>query len=424
MKFSIMNLGCKVNAFEAEAIASKLEERGWEREDFSVACDASLIFTCAVTNMAAQKSRKMMHRVKRLNPSTVIVMVGCYVQVDDGLLEDADLLIGTAHKQEIPELLEQFMKDHKKVRLIDDLTNLQFQNLQSDQYENHARAYLKIQDGCNQFCTYCVIPFARGRERSMHPDLVIEEAKRIAKNYKEIVLTGIHTGRYGKEYGITLADLMKRILDEVPDLFRLRISSIEITELDDAIIELFKKEPRIAKHLHIPLQSGSDAVLKRMHRPYDTNSYYAKIESIRKEIPEVSISCDLITGFPGETEEEFAETYAFLKKCNFSFLHVFPYSLRKGTKAAEMPCQVSPQTKKVRAQKCISLSKDLQEDFEKNWLGKEGEVIAETSENGYTTGYTSQYIPVKIHGEYGHGEIIKVKLLEIKENVIFCEREK
>lgn len=421
MKFSIMNLGCKVNAFEAEAIASELEKRGWERTDFSNPADATLIFTCAVTNMAAQKSRKMMHRARRLNPDTTIVMVGCYVQVDDGQLEDADLLIGTAHKQEIPDLLEQYQKNHAKIHLIDDLTGLQFQNLQSDQYENHARAYLKIQDGCNQFCTYCVIPFARGRERSMHPDLVIQDAKRISKNYKEIVLTGIHTGRYGREYGVTLADLMERILKEVPDLFRLRISSIEITELDDRLLELFKNEPRIAKHLHIPLQAGSDTVLERMHRPYNTEKYYAKIESIRKEIPDISISCDLITGFPGESDEEFDETYAFLKKCNFSFLHVFPYSLRVGTKAAEMPCQVDAKVKKARAQKCISLSIDLQHSFEETWLGKKAEVIAETKQDGYTSGYTSQYIPVKIKGEYEHGTIIPIELKKIENNVVISE---
>lgn len=423
MKFSIMNLGCKVNAFEAESIARELEKRGWQRVGFEDPADAALIFTCAVTNIAAQKSRKMMHRAKRTNPDAVIAVVGCYAEVNDGLLNDADLIVGTAHKHELPDLLESYLKDPKQVVRLKDLDHMPFQNMISTQYENHARAYLKIQDGCNQFCTFCVIPYVRGRERSMDPDLVVEEAKRIAENYKEIVLTGIHTGRYGREYDVSLASLMKRILRAVKDLSRLRISSIEVTELTDEFVELFCDEQRIARHLHIPLQSGSDGVLRRMHRPYDTDYYYARIEEIRRLVPDAAVSCDLIVGFPGETEQEFQETLAFIRKCRFSFLHVFPYSLREGTRAAEMPCQIDPQVKKHRVKQVISLSDELKEAYAKTWLDKEAEVIFEKEKDGYTEGYTSQYVPVKVAGKQERGSFGKIRIKDYHDGYLYGERE-
>lgn len=423
MKFSIMNLGCKVNAFESESIARELENRGWQRVGFEEAADAALIFTCAVTNIAAQKSRKMMHRAKRVNPDAVVAVVGCYAEVDDGRMNDADLIIGTAHKHELPDLLESYFENPRQIVRLKDLNEMPFQNMIATQYENHARAYLKIQDGCNQFCTFCVIPYVRGRERSMRPDFVIEEAKRIAENYKEIVLTGIHTGRYGKEYGVSLASLMKEILGRVENLERLRISSIEVTELTDEFLELFQDEKRIARHLHVPLQSGSDTVLGRMHRPYHTDDYYARIEEIRKLVPDVAISCDLIVGFPGETEQEFQETKEFIKKCQFSFLHVFPYSLREGTEAAQMPCQIDPQVKKRRVREVIALSEELKETYARSWTGKEAEVIFERERDGYTEGYTSQYVPVKVKGKHERGSFGKIIITGCHDGYLYGERE-
>lgn len=423
MKFSICNLGCKVNSYEAESIGKQLEEKGWTRVGFEEPADAALIFTCAVTNMAAQKSRKMMHRVRRNHPETVVAMVGCYAQLDDGKLEDAQIIVGTAHKKELPEYLEQYLKDGKPVRVLNDVKpQTAFEHLPAGYDENRARAYLKVQDGCNQFCTYCVIPFARGRERSLDPGLAVSEACRLSENYEEIVLTGIHTGRYGKEYGVTLTQLMERILEKAPKLKRLRISSIEITEVTDEMIGLMQREDRIAKHLHIPLQSGSDSVLSRMGRPYDTKEYYDRIEWIRQQLPDVAVSCDLIVGFPQETEEEFAETTAFLKKCRFSFLHVFPYSPRQGTKAAAMKGQVDPKIKKERAAACLQLSEQLAAEYRRTWCGREAEVIMEETEDGYTTGYTSQYIPVKTEGEHPHGRMMKVILEEQKDNVLYARK--
>lgn len=414
MKFAIINLGCKVNAYEAEAVSEELIENGWQRVEMEEDPDATIVFTCAVTNTAAAKSRKILHRAKRMKENAITVLVGCYVQVNDGMLDEADILVGTANKKNVPQYLQTYIEKHEKIRDISSLKDVKFDSLQSSVLDSKARCDLKIQDGCNQFCSYCVIPYARGKERSMDPDLAVQECKKLAKKYKEIVLTGIHTGRYGKEYGITLADLLGRMLQETEQV-RFRISSIEITEVSNQLITLMKNNPRITRFLHIPLQSGSDAVLKRMRRPYDTAYYYDRINTIRNEIPGISISTDLITGFPQETEEEFEETYAFLQKCKFSFLHVFPYSLREGTVAAKMPNQVDPQVKKERAKRCIALSQELYDIYQSSKVGEQADIIAEWVRDGYTTGHTSEYIPVKIEEQLEHGKIYHV-ILEKYEN--------
>lgn len=410
MKFSICNLGCKVNAYEAESIASVMEEKGWQRVPFEEPADAALIFTCAVTNMAAQKSRKMMHRARRLSPETIVAMVGCYAEVSEESLDEAEILVGTKNKKRIPEYIEQYMETHQKIRDRGDLKEVSFDNLETNSFENRSRAYLKIQDGCNQFCSYCVIPYARGRERSMAPDEVIRQISLLAEDYPEVVLTGIHTGRYGKEYGVSLTDLMKRIVREVPKLYRLRISSIEVTELSDEFISFMKEEPKIARHLHIPLQSGCDTILQKMHRPYTTQEYYETLCKIRREIPDISISCDLIVGFPQEGEKEFQETYVFLKKCAFSFLHVFPYSLRNGTVASRMDGQIDPKIKKQRAQECIALSQELYDTYQSSWIGREVEIIVEHSREGEGKGHSSQYFPVTVQEKLTQKGVYRVKV--------------
>lgn len=423
MRFSVCNLGCKVNAYEAESVASMLERKGWQRVDFDKQADAALIFTCAVTNTAASKSRKMMHRIRRNYPETIIAMVGCYAQIDDGMLKDAEIIVGSSHKKQLPEYLDQYLETKQPVRVLDDLKDTPFETLSADGFDSRARAYLKIQDGCNQFCTYCVIPYVRGRERSMEPDLALKEAVRISKSYKEIVLTGIHTGRYGKEHGVTLAQLMERILQEAKDLERLRISSIEITEIDDHLIRLMKENPKIARHLHIPLQAGSDEILRAMGRPYTTDEYFIAIEAIRAQLPDVSISCDLITGFPGETDELFEASMRFCEKCRFTFMHVFPYSPRVSTKAAEMDHQIDPRVKKERTAKAMELSAKLADAYREKWVGKDAVVITEETEDGYTKGYTSQYIPVRIHGTLPHGKAVKVKLNDYTDHMMYGVKE-
>lgn len=419
--FSIINLGCKVNMYEAESISCMLEKKGWVRKAPDEKTDAALIFTCAVTNTAASKSRKMMHRVRRNNPEGICVMVGCYAQINDGMLEDAEIIVGTAHKARVPEYLEQYLQTHGKIRDIEPFEETPFENLVTDRFENRTRAYLKVQDGCNQFCAYCVIPYARGRERSMAPDAVIEEARRITQTHREIVLTGIHTGRYGREYNVTLTQLIQRLLDEVPALERLRISSIEITEVSEELIGLMKQEKRIARHLHIPLQAGCDATLKRMGRPYSTEEYYDKIKWIREQIPDIAISCDLIVGFAGEDEEEFNSTLQFCEKCEFAFMHVFPFSVRSGTRAEKMPDHVSPAVKKERARIANALSAKCRDIYALEHLGNEAEVILEQKEGEYMSGYTSDYIPVLVKTEREHGALIRVRLCEYKEHQMYAE---
>lgn len=419
--FSIINLGCKVNMYEAESISCMLEKKGWVRRAPEEKTDAALIFTCAVTNTAASKSRKMMHRVRRNNPEGICVMVGCYAQINDGMLEDAEIIVGTAHKARVPEYLEQYLQTHEKIRDIEPFEETPFENLVTDRFENRTRAYLKVQDGCNQFCAYCVIPYARGRERSMAPDAVIEEARRITQTHREIVLTGIHTGRYGKEYNVTLTRLIQRLLDEVPALERLRISSIEITEVSEELIRLMKQEKRIARHLHIPLQAGCDATLKRMGRPYGTDEYYDKIKWIREQIPDIAISCDLIVGFAGEDEAEFNSTLQFCEKCEFAFMHVFPFSVRSGTRAEKMPDHVSPAVKKERARIANALSAKCRDIYALEHLGREAEVILEQKEGEYMSGYTSDYIPVLVKTEREHGALVRVRLCEYKEHQMYAE---
>ena len=418
MNFNVINLGCKVNAYEAESTARSLEQHGYRRVDNDGA-DITIIYTCAVTNMAAQKSRKMIHRAKRNNPESTIVVAGCYSQIDPDALKEADILIGTKHKSKLLDYLLEYEKNHERIVDIEKVDVLPFENMFVDQFDNQTRAYLKIQDGCNQFCTYCVIPFARGRERSMAVNDVLESVKMLQEKHSEIVLSGIHTGRYGRDIGMTLSSLLDELFAVSPENFRFRISSIEMTEIDDHLIELMKKDHRIARHFHIPLQSGCDTVLKRMNRPYTTKEFLERIEYIRKEIPGISISTDLIVGFPGETDEEFKKTCDFLKECQFSFLHIFPYSLRSGTKASSMEHQIDPKIKKNRAAICAEINEELYDKYKESYLDKEVTVLFEKNEDGYTFGHSSEYLPVLVKGEYPRSTFVKVKISELKNHQLY-----
>ena len=418
MNFNVINLGCKVNAYEAERTARSLEQHVYTRVDNDGA-DITIIYTCAVTNMAAQKSRKMIHRAKRNNPESTIVVAGCYSQIDPDALKEADILIGTKHKSKLLAYLLEYEKNHERIVDIEKVDVLPFENMFVDQFDNQTRAYLKIQDGCNQFCTYCVIPFARGRERSMAVNDVLESVKMLQEKHSEIVLSGIHTGRYGRDIGMTLSSLLDELLAISPEDFRFRISSIEMTEIDDHLIDLMKKDHRIARHFHIPLQSGCDTVLKRMNRPYTTKEFLERIEYIRKEIPGISISTDLIVGFPGETDEEFKKTCDFLKECQFSFLHIFPYSLRSGTKAASMENQIDPKIKKKRAAICAEINEELYDKYKESYLDKEVTVLFEKDEDGYTFGHSSEYLPVLVKGEYPRSIFVKVKISELKDHQLY-----
>lgn len=421
--YGICTLGCKVNTYEAESVNQQLKERGYIEKDFKEVCDIYIIFTCAVTNTASSKSRKKIHQAIRQNKDALICVVGCYVQIDiDNLQKDdhIDILIGSKYKDKLVDYIERY--ENKQMNMVEELNNVPFEKLIVDSFEHQTRAYLKIQDGCNQYCSYCIIPYARGHERSMNHQEVVNEAKLLSLHHKEIVLTGIHTGRYGKEYGVSLAKLIKMILANCPQIDRIRISSIEITEIDEELIELIKNDKRVAAHLHIPLQSGDNRTLKRMNRPYTCEEFLNKITFIREQIPFISISTDLIVGFVQESEEEFAHTYEFLKECAFSFIHVFPFASKKGTKAYNMSGHIDNATKKLRSNQCLALSKNLNYVFASKFINQEVEVLVEGNDANYSYGYTSEYIYVYIDEKIMPNTMVTAVITSIDKNRVYAKK--
>ncbi len=421
MKFVIFSLGCKVNQFEAQTTARAMEERGWSRNVEQEPVDAVLIFTCCVTNTAAAKSRKALYQYRRRYPKAVMVMAGCYVQVDSPAIVGADLLVGSSLYMQIPDLIEQYQKDFTARIVVQPLAELTFAKAGPDVFTEQTRAYLKIQDGCNQCCSYCIIPLARGHERSMPFREAVRQAARLSVHHREIVLTGIHTGRYGYGTGFTLADLIERILEET-DIRRLRISSIEMNEIDARLIGLLQN-PRLGRHLHIPVQAGNDRVLAAMKRPYQTASYLRKLEEIRAAAPDISISTDLIVGFPGETEAQFRETMDFIDRCAFSFLHVFPFSRRKGTKADTMKEQVDEDVKKERVRLAMEKSEVLYDAFKRRLIGKTCMVLMEKAGEMDTPGHTSEYAEVQVSGIWKRGELFPVRIRRLENHQLFGEVE-
>lgn len=423
IRYAISCLGCKVNTYEAGSIQETLNVKGYQEVDFKEEADIYLIFTCAVTNTAASKSRQKINQAIRQNKDAIIAVVGCYVQINANNMKDnefIDILVGSNHKHELPQLIEQALTHHEKVVLVDDVRNdVEFEDLPLSQFEHQTRAYMKIQDGCNQFCSYCIIPHARGKERSLPLEKVIENSKQLAEKHKEIVLAGIHTGRYGTEFNSSLTQCIETMLQKIQKLERIRISSIEITEITDELIELMKNNQRIARHLHIPLQSGCDATLKRMNRPYTTAEFFKRIEEIRASLPGISISTDLIVGFPQENEEEFTQTVEFIKKCKFTFLHVFPFSMKTGTPAEKMMDQVSDAIKKQRVLMCSNLSKNLYYEYKCTYINKSVEVLIEECKGETSFGHSSEYLPVTIEGIYPRNEIVHVTITHmIKDNLV------
>ena len=407
---AISTLGCKVNAYESESTAQALRLRGYQTVDFKEKADVYIIFTCAVTNTAASKSRQKIHQARRQNPDALVCAVGCYVQIQADQMaeqEKIDILVGSSGKDKLPQLIDEALRQRCEpiVELHDVRTSAEFEMLPLDEFEHQTRAYLKVQDGCNQFCAYCIIPYARGRERSLPLDEALKEARRLAQKHKEIVLAGIHTGRYGKDRDTSLCDLIRGMC-EIEPLERIRISSIEITEITDELLTLMETQPKIARHLHIPLQAGCDATLKRMGRPYTTAQFMARVEEIRSRIDGISISTDLIVGFPQESDAEFAATMAFLKQIQFSFIHVFPFSPKTGTPAQRMSGQISSEVKKQRARQVGEFSRNSYYAVKSSWIGKDVDVIIETCENGVAFGHSSEYLPVQIDGEFASGQRI------------------
>lgn len=415
--FAVSTLGCKVNSYESQAYIQGLLDLGYEQVDFKEVADIYLINTCAVTNTAGSKSRQKIHQAAKQNPQAFIVAVGCYVQTSTQKARaelNVDLVIGSDHKHDLAKLIDQAYHAHEKVDFVADVKEIKdFEALPIHQFYHQTRAYLKVQDGCNQFCSYCIIPYARGRERSLNPNEAIRIAKQFCENkHSEIVLAGIHTGRYGHDINTSLTDLLKRMLNEVEGLKRIRISSIEINECSDELIELMANEPRIAAHLHVPVQSCSNRILKLMNRPYTIEEFIERVNEIRKRIKRISISTDIIVGFPSESDADFQETVENLKKLNFSFMHVFPYSKRSGTKAELMVGHLNGAIKKSRAKELNRMSKEQYARFAESFIGQEVEVLFETMENDEWCGHSSEYLPVAVKSSQDLSNSLRKVIIE------------
>ena len=422
MTFAIHTFGCKVNIYESEYITNLLQENNYNLIDFNSPLEANfyIINTCTVTNEADKKDRKLIHTTRTNHPNSILIVMGCYSQLNPNDI-DADIIIGNKYKSEIVNLINEFQKEHKKIIKVDNITKTNFEDMYINRFITHTRAFVKIQDGCNAFCAYCAIPYARGGIRSKDFDKVIFEVTNLVNNgYKEIVLTGIHTGRYGIEKNTNLETLLKELV-KIPNIFRIRLSSIEINEITDGIIDLIKNNDIMAKHLHIPLQSGSDTILKSMNRLYDTKFFIDRVDYIRKEIPDISITTDLILGFPGETEKEYKETLNSLKKINFTKIHTFPYSKRNGTKAASMPNQVDGITKKCRVKEVINLSNKNEINFYKQKIDNVYNGVIETRKDGKKIAITTNYIPVEINTDLKNGSIVRFKITKVTNSLVIGE---
>lgn len=410
MKFNIITFGCKVNQYESNMMKENmLSSNFFYTEDLT---DANIIIvnTCSVTNVADKKCLKMIRRLKREYSNAILVVAGCSSQNKQSVYEslDIDILIGNRDKSIIDKLIKEYIETEKKyVKFYND-RNLDFEDMYISDY-NHTRAFIKIEDGCDNFCSYCIIPYVRGSVRSKDFDKVIKEAKELAKHgHKEIVLTGIHTGHYLNN-GYDLTDLINE-LSKIDDIKRIRISSIEVTELNDKFLDMLKNNDKVCDHLHIPLQAGSDEILKRMNRKYDLAYYEEKIKKIRSIRPDISISTDIIVGFPYETEELFLNTLEFSKKIKFSKIHVFPYSVRVGTAAANMEEQVDEVVKKMRVKRLMAVSHMLEVDYFNKFKDKELDILIETCDNNVSEGHTSNYLLVSVPENIKVGEIVRRKI--------------
>ncbi len=409
MKYFIINLGCKVNTYEAKVMSDLLDNAGYIKGSIDDS-DIYIVNTCFVTNIAEHKSLKMINRVIKQHPKLVIA-VGCLAQIKgrDLLQVGVDIVIGNKDKTKIVEYIKDYQN---KICKLYDLSNVPFENMRLNNFDK-TRAFVKIQDGCNNFCSYCIIPYTRGGVRSKKKEDVLSEIIDLVNyGHKEIVLTGIHTGNY-HDLDCDLADLLESIV-KIPHLKRLRISSIEITEITDRIIDIIKNNDILVDHMHIPLQSGSNHILKLMNRKYDVAYFIAKINKLRMVRPEMSITTDVIVGFPSETDDLFNETITTINKIKFSKLHVFPYSLREGTKASQMDNQVSALIKKERVKTLLSLSKELEVEYMHKFIGRELEFIPETYQNGYLFGHTGNYLSIKTKGKKELiNKIVKVKVVDV-----------
>jgi len=424
-KAAFYTLGCKVNQYETEAMTESFENAGYEIVDYSEYADVYIINTCTVTNMGDRKSRQIIRRAREKNPEALVAVVGCYSQIAPGeVLEipEVSLVVGTDERSRMVELVEYAMQKEEKLNMVNDIMKVrEFEEMPIKSYKSRTRAFLKIQEGCDQYCTYCIIPYARGHIRSRKPDSIIAEVKELAENgFREIVLTGIHVASYGKDLGNTsLIDIIEKI-HEIDGIRRIRMSSVDPNVMTDGFIERLSRLPKICGHFHLSLQSGCDETLKRMNRKYTTGEYRRVVEKLREVFADVAITTDLIVGFPGETEEEFQKTVDFVEEIAFSGMHVFKYSQRSGTPAAKYENQVKPQVKDARSKVITAIAEKNEEKFKKAFIGRSKPVLYEQPFDGQKSlfeGLTDNYIRVVSESQEDiKGKIIETVLMELKED--------
>jgi len=415
--FLIKTLGCKVNSYESEFMRSLLISEGYNEVDNNA--DICIINSCTVTNTADNKSKQVINNIKKTNPNAIVVACGCFCQFRkdniDSLI-NADIIIGNRNKSKIVYYLKEYEKNHKRIIDFYDMELSDFEDMEIKKFETHHRAFIKIEDGCNNFCSYCIIPYVRGRVRSKDFNkCVMEVNDLVLSGHKEIVLSGIHTGMYNSD-GKRLSNLINEI-SKIELLKRIRLSSVEIVELDDGMMEIIKNNNKFVSHLHIPLQAGCDKTLKAMNRRYDLEYFTNKVNTIRSYRKDISLTTDVIVGFPGETEDDFNETYEYCKNIKFAKIHVFPYSDRNGTVASRMTNKVPRNIIKERARKLIELSNKLESDYYNSFIGKNVSVLIEENKEDYYVGFTDNYIPIKLKGIYKINEIYDIKLE--KDNINF-----
>jgi len=417
-------LGCKVNSYETEAIWQLFKAAGYERVDFEQEdADVYVINTCTVTNTGDKKSRQVIRRAIRRNPDAIIAVTGCYAQTSPKEIAEipgVDIIVGTQGREKLIEYVNRIRKERAPINAVGNIMKArEFEELDVPSFTDRTRASLKIQEGCNNFCTFCIIPWARGLMRSRKPESVLAQARKLVEaGYLEIVLTGIHTGGYGEDLeDYNLARLLAD-LHQVEGLKRIRISSIEASQITDEVLDVIRNSDRIVRHLHVPLQAGDDDVLKRMRRKYTTAQFSEKMAKVREALPGVALTTDVIVGFPGETEEQFENSYRFIQKIGFAEMHVFPYSMRTGTPAARMPNQIPEEVKHQRVAKLLELNKELQLAYSSQFVGEVLEVIPERSykeapDSGLIMGYSDNYLNVVFPGDESMiGKICKVRLDE------------
>lgn len=427
-KVAFHTLGCKVNFYETEAMWNLFKNHGYQLVDFEDEADVYIINTCTVTNTGDKKSRQIIRRAVRKNPDAIIAVMGCYAQTSPGEVMNipgVDIVVGTQDRSRLPEFVAEYQRTRQPINAVRNVMKTrEFEELDVPAFAEKTRASLKIQDGCNNFCTFCIIPWARGLSRSRDPQNVLEQARKLVESgYKEIVLTGIHTGGYGEDLeNYSLAKLLWD-LDKVDGLHRIRISSIEASQITEDVIEVLNASDKICRHLHVPLQAGHDEVLKRMRRKYTTAEYKEKMIRVREALPNLAITTDVIVGFPGETDEMFEAGYQYIRDIGFAELHVFPYSKRTGTPAARMEDQVPEEIKEKRVEKLIALSEELLEQYSRRFIGEVLEVIPEdiykdAAEGGWIVGHADNYLKVAFQGTPDLiGKVCRVRLDAVEKNI-------